>query len=307
MIALFTNVTWDLFVAERDSAFDGQMRVDRGHARVHPAAPGDRSRRARAPRGDRTEVSHARTHRPPDRRKRSLLFPDNLRMIGPESTISSDVLRAMASLNLVYCASVGLEAIIAGQPVLICGNPYYARKGFTIDVESPDTLRAASGGACRRDPAYSASWERGARPTIPVPVQIPLWDADGADHRSRDRNRPEDSRASTDCNLACRSHWTRPAMAFSTAMRFFSLVRVSGRFRRPRRAGGGSSFFLYHRIASPREDPFALAVPENWFQDHLEILRSHCRLVSLDEILGNGPRARLAWPRSPSTMGIPTI
>jgi hypothetical protein len=27
--------------------------------------------------------------------------------------------------------------VIAGQPVLICGNPYYARKGFTIDVESP--------------------------------------------------------------------------------------------------------------------------------------------------------------------------
>jgi hypothetical protein len=61
----------------------------------------------------------------------------NVRVIGPESTISSNVLRAMASLNLVYCASVGLEAIIAGQPVLICGNPYYARKGFTIDVESP--------------------------------------------------------------------------------------------------------------------------------------------------------------------------
>ena len=58
-------------------------------------------------------------------------------MIGPESTISSDVLRAMASVNLVYCASVGLEAIIAGQPVLICGNPYYARKGFSVDVDSP--------------------------------------------------------------------------------------------------------------------------------------------------------------------------
>ena len=44
----------------------------------------------------------------------------------------------MASLNLVYCSSVGMEAIIAGQPVLICGNPYYARKGFSINVDSPD-------------------------------------------------------------------------------------------------------------------------------------------------------------------------
>jgi hypothetical protein len=44
----------------------------------------------------------------------------------------------MASLNLVYCASVGLEAVIAEQPVLIGGNPYFARKGFTVDVDSPD-------------------------------------------------------------------------------------------------------------------------------------------------------------------------
>jgi len=63
--------------------------------------------------------------------------PSNVRLIGPESSISSDALRSMASLNLVYCSSVGMEAIIAGQPVLICGNPYYARKGFTINVDAP--------------------------------------------------------------------------------------------------------------------------------------------------------------------------
>jgi peptidoglycan/xylan/chitin deacetylase (PgdA/CDA1 family) len=42
---------------------------------------------------------------------------------------------------------------------------------------------------------------------------------------------------------------------------------------------------LYHRIASPRHDPFALAVPENWFHDHLDILKSQCRLVALSELL----------------------
>ena len=136
MIALFTNVTWDLFVAERDSAFDGQMQwiaatLDfiRRHpeldlvVRAHPAeiVPKFRTR--------------GRIVRQIDEAFAPL--PQNVRMVGPESTISSDVLRAMASVNLVYCASVGLEAIIAGQPVLICGNPYYARKGFSIDVESP--------------------------------------------------------------------------------------------------------------------------------------------------------------------------
>ncbi len=163
MIALFTNVTWDLFVAERDSAFDGQMEwiaatLDfiRRHpevdlvVRAHPAeiVPKFRTR--------------GRIIRQIEERFAPL--PRNLRMIGPESTISSDVLRAMASLNLVYCASVGLEAIIAGQPVLICGNPYYARKGFSIDVESPahyDRLLADhAGGRAVSAPPGSADLAR---------------------------------------------------------------------------------------------------------------------------------------------------
>ncbi|MEY2458845.1 MAG: hypothetical protein QOG30_675 [Acidimicrobiaceae bacterium] len=137
MIALFTNVSWDLFVAERDFAFDGQLKwieatVD--FTRRHPEI-------------DLVVRAHPAEIVPKFRTRGRIVqqieeacgpLPANMHLIGPESTISSDVLRAMASLNLVYCASVGLEAIVAEQPVLICGNPYYARKGFTIDVESPE-------------------------------------------------------------------------------------------------------------------------------------------------------------------------
>jgi hypothetical protein len=133
-------VTWDLFVAERDWAFDGQLQwiattLDfvRQHReidliiRAHPAELVPKFRtRGRIVR----EVEEAFAPLPP-----------NVRLIGPESPISSDALRAMASLNLVYCSSVGLEAVIAGQPVVICGNPYYARKGFTVDAESPAHYR----------------------------------------------------------------------------------------------------------------------------------------------------------------------
>jgi hypothetical protein len=136
IIALFTNVTWDLFVAERDAAFDGQMQwiaATLDFVRRHPEL-------------DLVVRAHPAEIVPKFRTRGRIVrqiddafgpLSQNVRVIGPESTISSNVLRAMASLNLVYCASVGLEAIIAGQPVLICGNPYYARKGFTIDVESP--------------------------------------------------------------------------------------------------------------------------------------------------------------------------
>jgi hypothetical protein len=137
LITLFTNVTWDLFVAERDFAFDGQMQwiaatLDfiRRHpeldlvVRAHPAEIVPKLRtRGRIVRQIEEQFTP---------------LPSIVRLIGPESTISSDTLRAMASLNLVYCSSVGLEAVIAGQPVLICGDPYYARKGFTIDVDSPE-------------------------------------------------------------------------------------------------------------------------------------------------------------------------
>src|SRR3989442_6658338 len=77
-------------------------------------------------------------------------------------------------------------------------------------------------------------------------------------------------------------------MAFSTAMRFFSLASPSAWAGRRKRSGIRKAIFLYHRIASRKNDPFALAVPETWFQDHLDILKSHCQLVSLDEILGTG-------------------
>jgi peptidoglycan/xylan/chitin deacetylase (PgdA/CDA1 family) len=42
---------------------------------------------------------------------------------------------------------------------------------------------------------------------------------------------------------------------------------------------------LYHRIASPEHDPFALSVGPSQFQDHLDILRSRCQMVTLDELL----------------------
>src|SRR5207245_4852737 len=137
LIALFTNVTWDLFVAERDFAFDGQMQwiaatLDfvRGHpeldlvVRAHPA--------------EIVAKFQTRGRIVRQIEERFAPLPANVRLIVPESVIASDTLRAMASLNLVYCSSVGMEAVIAGQPVLICGNPYYARKGFTLDVESPE-------------------------------------------------------------------------------------------------------------------------------------------------------------------------
>jgi hypothetical protein len=135
LLVLFTNVSWDLFVAERDYAFDGQMKwigATFDFIRRHPEL--DLVVRAHPAEIVAKFQTRGRIVRQIEERLGPV--PSNVRLIGPESTISSDTLRSMASLNLVYCSSVGMEAVIAGQPVLICGNPYYARKGFTINVDS---------------------------------------------------------------------------------------------------------------------------------------------------------------------------
>jgi hypothetical protein len=136
LIVLFTNVSWDLFVAERDFAFDGQMKwiaATFDFIRRHP----ELDLVVRAHPAEIVAKFQTRGRIVQQIEERFGPVPSNVRLIGPESTISSDTLRSMASLNLVYCSSVGMEAVIAGQPVLICGNPYYARKGFTINVDSP--------------------------------------------------------------------------------------------------------------------------------------------------------------------------
>jgi hypothetical protein len=136
LLVLFTNVSWDLFVAERDFAFDGQMEwitATFDFLRRHP----ELDLVVRAHPAEVVPKFQTRGRIIQQIEERLGPVPSNVRLIRPESTISSDTLRAMASLNLVYCSSVGMEAVIAGQPVLICGNPYYARKGFTINVDSP--------------------------------------------------------------------------------------------------------------------------------------------------------------------------
>src|SRR6476646_1848597 len=86
-------------------------------------------------------------------------------------------------------------------------------------------------------------------------------------------------------------------MAFFTGMKFsfrprLSAVRAWGRPHVDARR----FVFLYHRIASPEHDPFALSVSASQFEDHLEILRSHCQMVTLDELLDtrNASRSILA-------------
>ena len=76
-------------------------------------------------------------------------------------------------------------------------------------------------------------------------------------------------------------------------MRFFSRPRhFVTRYLRPRRASGTRLILLYHRVACPEHDPFALSVSPSMFQDHLRLLRSRCQMVTLDELLDTRTASR---------------
>ena len=75
-------------------------------------------------------------------------------------------------------------------------------------------------------------------------------------------------------------------------MRFSFRARLAFGHLRRRPGHARRLILLYHRIASPEDDPFALSVGASQFQDHLNILRSHCQVVTLDELLAARPANR---------------
>lgn len=64
-------------------------------------------------------------------------LPPNVRMVGPESSISSYRLCDLSRVVLVYLSTIGVEAALKGKACLVAGMPMYRGLGFTLDVESP--------------------------------------------------------------------------------------------------------------------------------------------------------------------------
>ena len=61
-------------------------------------------------------------------------LPPNVRIIPPNSSVSSYDLAAVTSVGLVYASTIGLELAAMGKPVVVAGQVHYAGKGFTFDV-----------------------------------------------------------------------------------------------------------------------------------------------------------------------------
>jgi hypothetical protein len=132
IVSVFTNVLWDAQLYYRFAIFSNMIEwlfeTIRHYARrpdvqlvirMHPAeAPG------RLP-----------TNQPllPELERAFPELPPNVKVVRPESKVSSYTLGAMSRVALVYGARVGVELVILGTPVIVAGEAFMRGKGFTRD------------------------------------------------------------------------------------------------------------------------------------------------------------------------------
>ncbi|MBI3522167.1 MAG: hypothetical protein HY071_03585 [Chloroflexi bacterium] len=63
-------------------------------------------------------------------------LPENVRIVPPESKLSSYELARVSAAVLLYGSLIGLELAAAGKPVIAAGRAAYWQKGFTYDVHT---------------------------------------------------------------------------------------------------------------------------------------------------------------------------
>jgi len=133
---LFTNITWDSAAQDRERVFTSMydwvvetiklfesMPEAQLIVRIHPAE---------------VRVPGWETQDPllPRLRKSFPVMPRNVRVVPPESDLSSYTLMRLSRCGLAYTSTAGLEMATEGLPVVVAGEVHYAGKGFTLDPVS---------------------------------------------------------------------------------------------------------------------------------------------------------------------------
>lgn len=129
----FTNVTWDLATAGRDVGFAGVFDWVRETIRAVSALPNVHL----IIRAHPAEASVQTRERILDQIAQA--WPEGLAgvtPIEPEQDVAALDLCDLADLVLAYNSSAGIEAAAHGSTVVVCGNPHYRDKGFTLEVSS---------------------------------------------------------------------------------------------------------------------------------------------------------------------------
>jgi hypothetical protein len=68
------------------------------------------------------------------------VMPGNVRLIDPESNISSYSLARIADANMVWNGTMGLEIALRGTKPIVVADSYFSNKGFTVDFMELEDL-----------------------------------------------------------------------------------------------------------------------------------------------------------------------
>ncbi|MDD5131492.1 MAG: hypothetical protein PHH44_02405 [bacterium] len=135
IISIFTNVTWDAQILYSSNVFlnifnwifttieeIGKNNKVWAVIRVHPAE----------------SKGEFPTKQPiiKEINKRFKKLPDNIRVIPPESNISSYTLAQESKAALIYGTKMGLEIALMKIPLIICGETFSRGKGYGLDITS---------------------------------------------------------------------------------------------------------------------------------------------------------------------------
>jgi hypothetical protein len=135
IVSMFTNVIWDAQLYHSYNAFKDILdwlfksveyfigRTDvQWVIRIHPA-----------------EVKATKKTEQPlanELKKRFNTLPPHIKIVKPESDLSSYSLVNMSTAAIIYGTKMGLEIALRGVPVIVAGESFNRGKGFTYDVSS---------------------------------------------------------------------------------------------------------------------------------------------------------------------------
>ena len=142
-VTLFTNLTWDSAVINKEIAFPTIQEwiadTIRFFAcrpehelviRIHPAEVTLAGKPTREPLSPFIHETFP-------------TLPENVIVVEPEDITSSYPLMAESDAVTVFTSTTGLEAALAGVPVIVSGETHYRDKGFTLDVDDPASYHDA--------------------------------------------------------------------------------------------------------------------------------------------------------------------
>jgi hypothetical protein len=135
IVSVYTNVLWDAQIFYSENVFSNMVvwlfetiellannKEVWGVIRIHPA-----EKKGGVPTNQPIMDVIKRKYK---------TLPSNIRIISPESDISSYVLAEHSKAAIIYGTKMGLEIALMGIPLVVCGESFSRNKGYGIDIKS---------------------------------------------------------------------------------------------------------------------------------------------------------------------------